>query len=127
MSILGKILGSDKALDSADNLVNKVSTGIDKSVLTNEEVIDYKLSFLKAYEPFKLAQRLIALIVIPSFIFIVFLIIGLYIFGMVDMGDLIFELAKETLATPFLVIISFYYAGGMLEGVVSKYKEKTKK
>ena len=63
MSFLGKLFGSEKVIDAGIN-------GIDKAFYTDEEKaedaitrIGLKERILQAYEPFKLAQRYMMLIV----------------------------------------------------------------
>ena len=53
MSLLTRIFGKDKIVESAINAVDSV-------VLTDEERTEYFLKMLKAYEPFKLIQRVLA-------------------------------------------------------------------
>jgi len=60
--LLGKLFGSDK-------VINDVSSGIDKAIFTREEKADYLLKFLKAYEPFRIAQRVLAIMFSATFLF----------------------------------------------------------
>ena len=55
MSIFSRLFGNSSVVDALHD-------GVDKAWLTSEEGLDYKLKFMKAYEPFKVNQRLIALI-----------------------------------------------------------------
>ena len=50
MSWFSSILGTDGVVDG-------IREGIDKSILTPEERLDYHKELLKSYEPFKLIQR----------------------------------------------------------------------
>ena len=120
MGLLGKIFGNKKIIDSA-------ISGIDKMFYTNEEKADYHLSFLKAYEPFKLAQRLIALIVIPTYLFVLLVAVGLMIYGSISETELIIKTSKEVISLinenlgwAVIAIIGFYFMGG----VVDSYKRK---
>ncbi len=63
MSFLGKLFGSEKAIESASN-------AIDKMVFTDEEKSDMKIELLKAYAPFKLAQRYFMLVVTVPYMLI---------------------------------------------------------
>ncbi|MFV0505894.1 MAG: hypothetical protein ACK5L5_04175 [Bacteroidales bacterium] len=121
MALLGKLFGSDKALD-------KVASGVDKVFFTQEERAEQWLDTLKAYEPFKLAQRLIALIVTCAYIFVfllcaVMMFLGLWFDKLVEHSKLIVEWNNDTLGLPFVLIVSFYFAGGMAEGIIQKYKK----
>ena len=118
-----------KSLFGNTDLVGKGMTGIGKIFFTEEERADYKLMFLKAYEPFKIAQRLLALMY--SFVFLTFLSIAffMYIYGVciedIERSKFLVLQAKElitmifaTLGTPVSLILGFYFGGGMLEGLI---------
>jgi len=59
MNLIGKLFGSDKAISKA---VDGVYDGMDKLILTPEERLDNFNKQLSLYEPFKVAQRYLALI-----------------------------------------------------------------
>jgi len=131
MGLLGKIFGSDDAISkAADGIYN----GVDKAFYTDEEKAEGFLSLLKAYEPFKLAQRLLALtIAVPYVVIWVLCALMLVVGGFVDpaYGKQIAEAARtlgelnnNTLGTPVALVLSFYFAGGALEGVVGRMKSK---
>ena len=136
MGIFSKIFGSDDVINkAADGIYN----GIDKLVYTDEEKADMRLKaaqqflkLLKAYEPFKLAQRLLALTFAIPYIVVwiisaILFVVGALIPELSNAIDASRELAKmnnETLGTPVAIILAFYFSGGMLEGVVSKWKER---
>ena len=108
MGFWGKLLGSEKA-------VNGVINGLDKAWFTDEEKGEIHLKFLKAYEPFKVAQRFLAMLfTVP---FVLFSSIGIA-FG----NDEMITKSIDVFGTPTLVILSFYFAGGMIEGGIAKFK-----
>ncbi len=126
MNIFGKILGSKKVIDSA-------ISGIDKSIFTTEEKADYMLTFLKAYEPFKVAQRFIALIVLIPFMLIFLVSVGLLIYGGIAESDIVIKTAKEimqfnidTLEWIVITIVAFYFAGGTINTFKSFSRTKRK-
>lgn len=128
MGIWSKIFGTEKVIDGIYN-------GIDKSIFTTEERADHFLRILKAYEPFKLLQRFLALIVGIPYMFIWIMCAIFYIYGL-TVDDLVTaermiegskELAKlnnEQLGMPFAIILSFAFGGGMLEGGIRAFKGK---
>jgi len=61
--ILAKIFDPKK-------LGNSIISGIDKSILTKEESVDYMKEMLKLYEPYKLAQRILAIMFSGCFLFV---------------------------------------------------------
>jgi uncharacterized membrane protein YciS (DUF1049 family) len=130
-NIFKRIFGaSDVVSKAADGVYN----GIDAAILTKEERISFHLDFLKAYEPFKLAQRLLALIVGIPYVAIWLVCAALYVASMVAdpcAADAVCKSAQmltaskelaamnnDTLGTPFALILAFYFAGGAVEGVV---------
>ncbi len=122
MSVIGKIFGSEKAIE-------KVSSGIDKAFFTKEEKSEQWIETLKAYEPFKLAQRLIALLVTSAYLLVwlmcaLMMFLGLWFENNIELSKQIAEWNNETLGIPFIIIISFYFAGGAAEGVIGKFKRK---
>ena len=137
MGVLSKLFGTDKVIDAG-------ISAIDKAVYTEEEkaenhikVAGIKIDLLKAYEPFKLAQRLIALMVgipfvlIHIIIFLVQMILLLvtifwggsegYDFAMTQL-DIMVTRNNETLGEPFAWIVGFYFFGGAGEGIVKRLR-----
>jgi hypothetical protein len=116
--ILGKIFNPKKLGDS-------ITSGIDKLILTNEEKIDYMKEMLKLYEPYKLAQRILAIMFSGVFL-LIHLITAIthfiYTVKEIDTKSIIelYNYNNETLGTLVLMVTSFYFAGGLLEGTVNK-------
>jgi len=106
-----------------------VVDGLDKVVLTDEERLDYHKELLKAYEPFKLIQRFLAVMIGFSFMFILLLTTVMFIYGQygpnkelygnvaMDFSNL--EVIKNT-GWAFLSVVSLYFTGGILNGWKSK-------
>lgn len=119
-----------KNLFSSDNLINKTADAIvrtgDALVYTDEEKAEMKAKFrnyhlesLKHFEPFKLAQRYIA--VWYSFIFGTLIFYGLYLVHH-DKGiePLIKLVEAFNLGWISLAIVSWYFAGGVLPNLKNK-------
>ncbi len=122
MGILGKIFGSEKAIE-------KVASGVDKVFFTKEEKSEQWIETLKAYEPFKLAQRLIALLVTSVYLFVWLICVTLVVLGLwydntLELSKTLAEWNNDTLGLSFVLIVSFYFAGGMAEGVIQKFRKK---
>lgn len=105
---LGKLFGSKDVVDGA-------MKGIDALVFTDEEKSNQKLAFLKAYEPFKIAQRLLAVIFcIP------YALAWIATFGMVAAGLDTVQLKlilSDDMGTIVQMIVVFYFGGGTLESL----------
>ncbi len=117
--LISKIFGSSKVIDSSMNAIDKV-------FYTDEEKAENKANLLKLYEPFKLAQRLLALTFTIPFV-TVFLVaaIGFFCFGADKEAALtIMKWNVDTLGEPVFWIMIFYFAGGASEGLIAKYRTK---
>ncbi len=117
INLIGKLFGSQKVIDAG-------ISGFDKAIYSAEEKADYHLKFLAAYEPFKLAQRLLALLVISMYLFI-FLIGSLFMLygGIVDnetyvsVSKDLLSLNNDTLSWAAITILAFYFAGGTVNSI----------
>ncbi len=113
MGFFSRLFGSDKIIDTGLN-------GIAAMIFTDEEKSNAKMQFLKLYEPYKLAQRYLALIYsIPyALAWLVTFIASFFI----DVA-LQIELLKGDAFYINIVILSFYFGGGAAEGIVGKFKK----
>ena len=112
-SIIKRIFGHE-------NVVNTALRGADKLVFTQEERSEFWLRMMAAYEPFKIAQRLLALAMTIPFVLINFLCAMLevgFVLGDVPMSvQPIMEMNNETLGIPVMWVMIFYFGGGAAEG-----------
>ena len=120
--LLGKLFNPRKLGES-------IISGVDKAILTNEEKLDYMQKMLVLYEPYKLAQRILAIMFSGVFLF-VHLIVAIthfiYVLREVEAKAIIelYTFNNDSLGTIVLIIIGFYFAGGVLEGTVRRLKKK---
>ena len=126
MKLLGKLLGSKKVVDSG-------ISAIDKLFFTNEEKSDEHLKFLSAYEPFKVAQRVLALLVISVYLFVFLIGSGVVVWGIIAENLLyisaskeLLKLNNETLGWPVITILAFYFAGGTVNSFRQMKKRQPK-
>ena len=115
-----------------EKLQNSIISGVDKAFFTKEEKMDYLAKFLKLYEPYKLAQRILAFMFSGTFLFIhaiTAIVHVAYVFKELDTAPVLelYRYNNENLGTIVLMIVGFYFAGGLLEGTVNKFKRKNKK
>ena len=118
---LGKIFNPKKLGDS-------IISGIDKSFLSKEESIDYFQKMLVLYEPYKLAQRILAIMFSSAFLIVhVITAITHFYYTLKDFDSAsivnLYKYNNDSLGTIVLIIISFYFAGGVLEGTVKNLKK----
>lgn len=135
MSFFGRLFGSDDVIGKA---VDGVYNGVDKIVYTKEEKAERFERMLTLYQPFKLAQRWIALMTGIPFVTIHFIcsvvwLSSIFIVGSdVDYAQFVNRLGEvmslnnDTLGTPFAIIVGFYFAGGAGEGIVKAIKGSQK-
>ncbi len=121
MGLLSKLFGDESVIDAG-------ISGIDKAFYTDEEKDDnniiksqLKTAILKAYEPFKLAQRLMMLVVgIPYVIcFIGAFSASFWIDTTVQM-----EMLDGRIGAVFEGIALFYFGGGLIEGGIKAFRNK---
>lgn len=125
MSVLGRIFGTDTIIDKA------VQT-IGNSILGTDQKIADLVMLNKSYEPFKLAQRVLAFGLVGVFA-LIWLIASMMFCasGFTETGTHLAKTAKtlgqlnnDTLGMPVALIVTFYFGGGALEGVVRRLREK---
>jgi len=111
MNIIGKLLGSSEIIDAGIK-------SIDAVCYTEEERADQKLKLLKAYEPFKVAQRLIAMtFCVPyALAWIVTFFVSFTSIELTVQSDLL----SGKMGIIVAVIVTFYYGGGTINGIRSK-------
>lgn len=119
MGILSKIFGSNKAIESGFDLIDKAFyTGEEKAEDANKRT-NIKINLLKAYEAFKVTQRFLALLYGIPYATAWFVTFVASFFVPVEKQ---FEiLTNSDIAIANLIILGFYFAGGMGEGVIAKY------
>lgn len=139
MGILSKIFGAQEVVQDT---VKAVTDGADKLWFTDEERSDAGLRFLKAYEPFKLTQRYLSLILVASFCLLTFIgAVFLITVGFIDPAsagaaeliqyrmtilDKYIALVGGDLGSIVLLIGFLYFGGGAAEGVIAKVRDRIK-
>ena len=115
MGILSKIFGSEK-------IINGASKGLDKVFFTKEEKAELHIRLLKAYEPFKILQRYLALIVSVPFVITHLISIYFVFIDDIEKALKIAEFNTNGLGYAFGAVITLYLGGGLIEGAIGKFK-----
>jgi hypothetical protein len=110
---LGKIFGSDKAISKGLDLIDDIWD-------SDGEKAEARVNLLKAYEPFKLAQRYIAFAFTGVFLLCFFLALGMNQFGFGDLVGLKEIMEEFKIGYIMLAIVSFYFGGGMFSSLKAK-------
>ena len=120
LAILGKILGSEAVSSKGMDLIDDMHTSDAEGVAAKSKA---KTDLLAAYQPFKLAQRYIALMFTAMFLFIMANGVVGALYGVIDMSNV--QAAKDFasalwLGEIMLGIVGFYFGGGLAESVKKK-------
>lgn len=120
--ILGKIFGTDKVIDKAGDMIDKAFYTDQEKADDSKEMSKFKanqkLELLKAYQPFKLAQRVLAFGFTFVFLFIMMNGVLGSLYGVIAMDNVkaAMNFANEMwLGQIMITIIGFYFGGGFLE------------
>lgn len=113
--ILGQIFGNE---DTRDVIVN----GVDAVVYTEQEKAENLKSFLKLYEPFKLAQRLLALIFAVPYALAWSVTFSMSLAG-IKVPGAAEAMINGRMADIVAVIIGFYFLGGVMTGAIGRNKK----
>jgi hypothetical protein len=119
MNILGRLFGSDEVLKKG---VDGVIDGADALVYTQEERAQNFQTLLKLYEPFKIAQRFLALIFSIPYITGWVCVFIMACFGVDTINQE--QLLDGKMGVIVSVITGFYFTGGAIEGIVKAATRK---
>lgn len=126
MNIFARLFGSDK-------VINAGIKAADSIFFTDQEKASWKINLLKAYEPFKIAQRWLAIILSAPFVTL-HTVAGIQILvaGWLNssLGKSAHEAAlsamewnNETLGLPVAIVLGFYFSGGAIESFAKVIKK----
>ena len=131
MKTLGKILGSKKGVQEIFKMANKAVGSLDDDVFSKEEKTQQLFEILKAYEPFKLIQRYLALAFTFVFLFaflVAFITFSAGVwFNFQDWMDAAYkqlEMITDVLGKPVLAIALLYFGGGTINSIFEGKKKK---
>jgi len=119
-------MGIWTSLFGKTNLVNKlvdgIYDGVDAVVYTDEEKVANRKELLKLYEPFKIAQRLLALTFSIPYALAWFITFISTLLG----KDVTSQIAvlSGTMGQIVLAIVGFYFLGGIANGFSSSKTTK---
>lgn len=112
MGIWSTLFGSDKIITAGID-------GLDAIVFTPEEKSKAQQEFLKLYEPFKIAQRYLA--VIFSIPYVIAWIVTFLASFKFDVSKQL-ELLNGDIGSIVFAIVSFYFLGGVASGILKSRK-----
>lgn len=121
LGVLKAIFGSGDVVSKGLQLIDDMHTSKEEEIVAKNQA---RVNLLNAYAPFKLAQRLLALMFGLTFIFSFFLVLGMTLSGKGTTKDVYEVLSAFFIGEIMLTIVVFYFGGGAFEGVFSAAKKK---
>jgi hypothetical protein len=117
IGILAKILGSGDVVKQGMSLIDEMHTSTEEEVAIKSKA---KTELLAAYAPFKLAQRYLALMFAFTFLLCFAITLGMTLAGRGDIEGVKAILGDFWIGEIMLIIVGFYFGGGLAESVKTK-------
>lgn len=121
-SVLSKIFGTGDVISKGMDLIDSMHTSDEEKIEANAKA---KVDLMKAYAPFKVAQRYLAVMFTINFILAFWATVGLWYFDK-DMKGFVDIMSSFNIGWIMLTIVGFYFGGGAVEGIKSKFNNKSK-
>ena len=121
LGVLASILGNGEVIKKGMDLIDDVHSSDEEMERVKAQA---KIATMKAYAPFKVAQRYLALMFTGTFLISFFIVLVMTLMGQANIPEIKQVIDDFYVGEAMLTILAFYFGGGMLEGVVGKVKEK---
>lgn len=115
--LLMKMFGSGDVVKQGLSLIDDIHTSTEEEVAAKSKA---KTDLLAAYAPFKLAQRYLALMFTFTFLVCFAITMGMTLAGKGDVSAVKDVLSEFWIGEIMLVIVGFYFGGGLAESVRKK-------
>ncbi|WP_294344670.1 hypothetical protein [Prosthecochloris sp.] len=126
MSIFGKIFGADNIIEKGLDLIDGfVYSGEEKAEDRRKyewQKVQSKVELLKAYAPFKVAQRFLAILFATTYIACFVLVLIMNFFGKTT-NDVMEIMATFRIGLIMLTIVGFYFGGGVVDSIRRKTEQ----
>ena len=116
MSIFSNLLGSHKVISDGFKLIDDMHTSKVEEIGATSKA---KTDLLSAYHPFKLAQRILAIIFAVTFVSSYTMVLVLY-FNDASIDEVTDIITAFKIDWIMLTIVGFYFGGGAVEGIIAK-------
>ena len=121
MGILATILGAKDVIKGGFELIDDMHTSDEERIEAGTKA---KVNLLEAYAPYKIAQRLLAMMFTSTFLFSFFLVLVMTLGGWGQTTE-VFKLLEDFYIGPIMMtIVVFYFGGGFAEGAFKAAKTK---
>ena len=121
IGILSKILGSGDVIKKGMDLIDDMHTSSEEEIAAKSKA---KIDLMNAYAPFKLAQRYIALMFTAVFLSMFVLVLAMTLAGEGDIDAVKQIIGDFWIGEIMLMIVGFYFGGGLAESVSSARNKK---
>lgn len=121
LGVIGKILGSDKVIEKGLDLIDGMHTSTEEEIAAKSKA---RIDLMNAYAPFKIAQRWLALMFGTVFLGTYVLVLVMTLTGQGDPDAVTKVMDQFTINYAVLVILSFYFGSGAVEGFLEKKRGK---
>ena len=121
LGVLASILGNGEVIKKGMDLIDDVHSSDEEMERVKAQA---KIDTMKAYAPFKVAPRYLALMFTGTFLISFFIVLVMTLMGQANIPEIKQVIDDFYVGEAMLTILAFYFGGGMLEGVVGKVKEK---
>ena len=121
LGVLASILGNGEVIKKGMDLIDDVHSSDEEIERAKAQA---KIDTMKAYAPFKVAQRYLALMFTGTFLSSFFIVLVMTLMGQTNIPEIKQVIDDFYVGEAMLTILAFYFGGGMLEGVVGKVKDK---
>ena len=119
LGVIGSILGNPTVINKGMELIDDAFESDEER---RESRTNAKIELMKAYAPFKVAQRYLALMFGGMFVLSFFLVLGMTLAGY-DVEPVFTVLEKFNVGWVMMAIVSFYFGGGLVESVGNAKKK----
>lgn len=113
IGILGKIFGSGDVISKGIDLIDAMHTSDVEEIKAKTRA---KTDLLASYAPFKLAQRLLAVMFALTFLFCFVLVLFMTMLDYGDLSEVRSVISEFWIGEIMLTIVAFYFGGGAFEG-----------
>lgn len=114
MGILATILGSSEVIKKGIDLIDDMHTSGEEEIQANAEA---KVRIMRSYEPFKVAQRYLALLFTFTFLGCFTLVLVMTLFGEPNIEGVRSVISEFWIGEIMLLIATFYFGGGLAESI----------
>ena len=118
MGVLSNIFGAPGVIEKGFDLIDSFHTSKEEAIEARTKA---KVDLMAAYAPFRIAQRVIAIMFTSVFLFSFLLVLTMTILGQGNPDAVIGVVNQFWIGEIMLMIGTFYFGGGFLEGAMEKF------